>query len=50
MIESLWCYYSWTTSSITCIETSLYQSFSYFYVATDDGDIHVRTSIHPPIH
>lgn len=32
---------SWTTSVITSLETISYTDFPFFFVATDDGDIHV---------
>uniref|UniRef100_K3X4W1 V-SNARE coiled-coil homology domain-containing protein n=1 Tax=Globisporangium ultimum (strain ATCC 200006 / CBS 805.95 / DAOM BR144) TaxID=431595 RepID=K3X4W1_GLOUD len=32
---------AWTTSFITCIETVTYVNVPFFFVATDDGDIHV---------
>ncbi|GMF19059.1 unnamed protein product [Phytophthora lilii] len=32
---------SWTTSVITSLETIRYTNFPFFFVATDDGDIHV---------
>ena len=34
--------YSWTTSVITCVETMRYHKYPFFYVATDDGILHVR--------
>ncbi|EGZ10168.1 hypothetical protein PHYSODRAFT_305428 [Phytophthora sojae] len=32
---------SWTSSAITNLETISYANFPFFFVATDDGDVHV---------
>ncbi|ETK73832.1 hypothetical protein L915_19254 [Phytophthora nicotianae] len=32
---------AWTTSVLTCLETLKYTNFPFFFVATDDGDVHV---------
>lgn len=37
-----WLASSWTTSTITCVETIRYQNFPFVFIGTDDGDIHVR--------
>ncbi|KAL3657111.1 hypothetical protein V7S43_018023 [Phytophthora oleae] len=41
--SALLCYVSdaWTTSVITTLETIKYCNFPFFFVATDDGDVHV---------